>query len=209
MKALIKYLTFFSLLFFCVSQTNAQRETSKWKALFALGINSPAQDGLVKPFVAHGTNFPTITIGLQHMLKRQLGVKLDFGYHRFSSADNTPEFKVNYSRINAQLVYDSTPDFTFIPLGMGLIFHAGPGYSSIKPLGFYKENKTSFLNVIGGIEVHKAVSKTVSVFVDGSYIFGLGKEFDPISTGFGSFNGNLFTVTVGLSVSLSGCAFCN
>lgn len=209
MKALIKYLTFFSLLFFVVNQSNAQSDMSKWKALFAVGVNGPAQDGLVEPFVANTINFPTISLGVQHMLKRKLGVKLDFGYNRFSSADNSPEFKINYTRINAQLVYDSTSDFTFLPMGMGLVFHAGPGYSSIKPLGLYKENKTAFLNVMGGVELHKALSRTVSVFFDGAYILGFGKAFDPISEGFGSFNGNLFTATVGVSVSLSGCAYCN
>lgn len=191
------------------SHAQAQIETSKWKALIALGINSPSQDGLVKPFEANGLNFPTINLGVQHMFTRQLGAKVDFGYNRFANADNTPEFKINYTRINAQFVYDATSDFTFLPFGTGMVFHVGPGYSMIKPLGNYGENKTSFLNAMGGMEFHYGISRTVSAFIDASYILGFGSEFDPISDGFGSFNGNLFTATVGVAVSLSGCATCN
>ncbi|WAC01334.1 hypothetical protein N7U66_14805 [Lacinutrix neustonica] len=94
MKALIKYLTFFSVLFLFINHSYAQRETSKWKALIAVGINGPGQDGLVKPFVANGVNFPTINLGVQRMLKRKVGVKLDLGYNRFSNAEESPNLKL-------------------------------------------------------------------------------------------------------------------
>jgi len=209
MKAVIKYLTFFILLFFYINTSYAQVETSKWKALIAVGLNSPEQAGFVTPFQGKGTNFPTINLGIQHMFKARFGAKLDFGYNRILNEDNTPEFKVNYTRINAQLVYDTTSSISFLPINMGFVLHAGPGYSMIKPLNIYGENKNSYFNVMGGIELHYGVSRTVSVFVDGSYIYGFGKAFDPITDGAGSFNGNLFTTTIGVSVSLSGCTFCN
>ena len=187
----------------------SQQETSKWKALIAVGLNSPSQTGLIIPFEAKSTNFPTINLGIQHMFKPQFGVKVDFGYNRFSNADNTPDFKVNYTRINAQFVYDTTRDITFLPIGMGFVLHAGPGYTMIKPLDIYRENKNSYLNAMAGVELHYGISKTVSLFVDGSYIMGFAKEFDPITDGAGSFNGDLLTVTVGASISLSGCVTCN
>jgi len=187
-----------------------QEDTSKWKLQLAFGINSPNSEGFVTGFEAKTTNFPTINIGVQHMYSRTNGVKLDFGYNRFSNANNSIEFKTNYSRINAQFVYDATSVFGFLPASIGLIGHVGPGFSTVKPLGSFGANKLSFLNVMAGIEIHYSISETFSVFTDASYIFSFSgdKTFNPISEGFGTFNGNLLTITFGVSVSLSGCYFC-
>jgi hypothetical protein len=140
------------------------------------------------------------------MFMQKLGVKLDLGYNRFSNLDNTPEFKVNYTRINAQLVYDLS---RIINLNrVGTFIHAGPGFSIIKPLGNYTQNNLSYLNTMAGMEFHYGVSDKLSVYLDASYILGFGKDFNPVSDGFGSFNGNLLTVTIGASISLSGCYYC-
>ena len=124
----------------------SQSDTSTFKAQFALGINSPNPNGFVNGFEAKSINFPTINLGLQYMFKSPFGAKLDFGYNRFSNLGNTPEFKVNYSRLNAQLVYDIRRITTFLPSQMTAFVHAGPGFSMIKPLGDYIQNDTSFLN---------------------------------------------------------------
>lgn len=189
----------------------SQTDTSKWKLQLAFGLNYPNIDGFVPGFEAKPFNFPTINFGVQHMFTETKGVKLDFGYNRFSNANDSAEFKTNYSRINAQFVYDATTVFGFLPAQIGLVGHAGPGYSSIKPLGNFGDNKTSFFNAMAGIEVHYNVSETFSVFSDFSYILSFSGEetYNPISEGFGTFNGNLFTVTIGVSVSLSGCEYCD
>ncbi len=209
MKTSIKYYCFLTFFLIGITSSFSQEDTSKWKALIAFGLNSPSQDGVVNPFEAKSINFPTINLGIQHMFKPQIGAKLDYGYNRFANADDTPEFKVNYTRINAQFVYDATRDFTFLPIGVGFVAHAGPGFSMIKPLADYKDNKTSFLNVMAGVELHYKIDRTISVFLDTSYIYGFAGEFDPVSEGFGSFNGNLLTITAGISFSLSGCTYCN
>ena len=185
----------------------SQDDTSTIKAQFALGVNSPSSNGFVSNFESKSINFPTINLGLQYMFKKQLGAKLDFGFNRFSNLDNTPEFKVNYSRINVQLVYDASI-ITSFSSKIGAFVHAGPGFSMIKPLGNYGENKTSYLNAMGGIEFHYGISDKLSIYLDTSYIFGLGKDFNPITDGFGAFNGDLVTITFGASISLSGCYYC-
>lgn len=192
---------------FCAVLGWGQGDTSTVKAQFALGVNSPLQAGFVDNFESESINFPSINLGLQYMFKPKIGAKLDFGYNRFSNVENTPEFKVNYSRINAQLVFDASEMLSF-SRRTGLFLHAGPGYSVVKPLGNYGENKTSFLNALGGVELHYGISDALSVYVDGSYIFGFADEFNPVSSGFGSFNGDLLTITFGASISLSGCYYC-
>jgi hypothetical protein len=186
----------------------SQNDTSIFKAQFALGVNSPSNNGFVGNFESKAINFPSINLGVQYMFKPLIGAKLDFGYNRFSNLDNTPEFKVNYTRINAQLVYDANRLLDFLPERIGVFPHAGPGVSMIKPLDNYGENKKAFLNLIAGIEFHYGISDTLSVYMDMSYISSFSGDFKPVSTGFGSFNGNLLTITIGASISLSGCYYC-
>jgi len=190
------------------SYSYAQKRTNQIKAQIALGVNSPSQSGFVEEFQSKSVNFPTVNLGFQYMFKPQLGGKLDFGFNRFSSDNSSIEFKTNYTRINAQLVYDPTESIGFLPPRIGLVTHAGPGYTFIKPLGNFGSNKTSFLNMMAGFEVHYAMSEYVSLYTDVSYIAGFGGDFDPISNGFGSFNGNLLTITFGITFSLSGCQYC-
>ncbi|MCL5126839.1 outer membrane beta-barrel protein [Algibacter sp. L4_22] len=185
----------------------SQSDTSTFKAQFALGVNSPSSNGFVSNFEANSVNFPTINLGLQYMFNSLVGAKLDLGYNRFSNAKNTPEFKTNYTRINAQLVYNAS-NLLGLYNNFVTFLHAGPGISIIKPLGDYGENKTTFLNAMAGVEFHYGVSDKLSLYLDTSYILGFGKIFNPINEGFGSFNGNLLTITVGASISLSGCKYC-
>ena len=194
---------------FLISYTYAQSETQKIKAQVAFGFNSPSNDGFVTPFEAKGTNFPTINLGVQYMFAKEFGAKLDFGFNRFSNTNDSPEFKVNYTRLNAQAVYDASFILAFLPDRIGVVAHTGPGMTFIKPLGSYPENKLSYFNAMLGIEVHYDVSPRFSVYADTSYIHGFASDFDPLTEGYGSFNGDLLTFTVGVSVSLSGCRYCD
>lgn len=185
----------------------AQTDTSTLKAQIALGINSPSSNGFVQGFKGKSVNFPTVSLGLQYMFKPVLGAKLDYGFSRISNEAAFNDFKLNYSRINLQLVYDAS---RILPLSnrIGTFLHAGPGFTMVNPLGNYGNNDVSFLNTMGGIEFHYGISDRLTLYLDGSYIFGFGKAFNPVSTGFGAFNENLLTVTFGASISLSGCYFC-
>jgi OOP family OmpA-OmpF porin len=199
----------FAIVFACFAfSVRSQVDTSTLKAQIALGINSPSSSGFVSNFESKSINFPTVNLGVQYMFSRTLGTKLDFGYNRFSNLDNTPEFKVNYTRLNAQLVLNATNSLGFLPFKTGVFVHAGPGFSFIKPLGNYPENKTSYLNIMAGMEFHYGLSDSMSLYIDGSYIAGFSDDFNPVTDGYGSFNGNMLTITVGLSLSLTGCYYC-
>ena len=78
--------------FACFANSYAQKDTNKWKAQVAFGVNSPSQSGFVEGFQAKSVNFPTVNLGIQHMFKPQVGAKLDFGFNRFSSDDNSVDF---------------------------------------------------------------------------------------------------------------------
>ncbi|GAA4804897.1 hypothetical protein GCM10023330_09140 [Litoribaculum gwangyangense] len=193
---------------FCGFLSFSQGDTSTFKVQVALGLNNPSTDGFVQGFEGKTLNFPTVNLGLQYMFSKKIGAKLDYGFSRISNDTDAQEFKLNYSRINAQIVYNATPIFSFLPQNMGTFIHAGPGFTKVKPLGNYTQNDTSNLNAMAGIEFHFGISDKLSVYIDTSYIMGFSDDFNPISNGFGSFNGNLLTVTLGASISLSGCYYC-
>ncbi len=206
-----QYLFFFIIVFITFNSQAQLKDTAKWKALFAVGVNYPTTDGFVKGSYAKSVNFPTVNLGIQHKLTPQYGVRLDFGFNRFKSAEDTPEFKINYTRINAQFIYDPTAYLTFLPMRLRTVAHAGPGVSFVKPLGTLGDNKQTFVNLLGGLELHYAINKKVSVYTDVSYIYGLTSldDYNPVLSGLGAFNGSVFNLTFGLAVALDGCRYCN
>jgi hypothetical protein len=201
------WMLFLTLL--ATSTSFAQRDVEKWKLQLAVGVNNPIDrvknDGYYTKYI----NFPTVNIGVQHMFSENLGAKLDFGYNRSSDADASLPFKLNYSRINAQAVYDFKELISFLPSGIGVVGHAGPGISMTKPLGDFVDNTYTYLNLLGGLEIHYRVAESYSFFVDGSYAFSslFKNKYDYEIDGF-SFRGDLMYVVVGVSVSLSGCRYC-
>ena len=205
------YLFFFILVFTTLNSRAQLKDTSQWKALFALGINYPTTDGFVESTYARPINFPTVNLGIQHMFKRTYGMKLDYGFNRFKNDGDSPEFKINYSRINAQFVYDPTDLIGFLPYRIRTVLHAGPGLAFVKPLGNLGDNKQTYLNFLAGMELHYAINEKVSVFTDVAYAYGLTSldTYDPVLSGLGAFNGSVFNLTFGLAVSLSGCQFCD
>lgn len=206
-----QYLFFFIIVFVTFNSQAQIRDTAEWKALFAVGVNYPTTDGFVKGSYAKAVNFPTINLGIQRMLTTEYGVKLDFGFNRFKNDDDTPDFKINYSRINAQFIYDPSNFIGFLPIRMRTVLHAGPGITFAKPLGTLGENKQTFLNLLGGLELHYAINDKLSVYTDVAYIYGVTSldDYNPVLSGLGAFNGSVFNLTFGVAVSLSGCQYCN
>ena len=200
------FITIFS---FVYAFGNAQERTEKWRAQFTLGINNPIDDGENDGYYTKYMNFPSINLGIQHMFSDKLGAKLDYGFNRSENGSGSKPFKLNYSRLNAQLVYDATRDLRFLPEPIKIVAHAGPGISFTQPLGNDTENKYTFLNVLAGLEIHYNLSRAMSIFADVSFAYSLsGKDkYDSDIHGF-SFNGNLLYASVGISVALSGCNYC-
>lgn len=212
MQQYLKQYLFFFIVVLISLNGNAQfKVTSKWKALIAVGLNYPTTDGFVEGAYGQTVNFPTVNLGIQNMFNRRYGVKLDFGFNRFKSDADSPDFKVNYSRINAQFVFDLTEYIGFLTMRTRTILHAGPGFAFAKPLGNLGDNKQNYLNLLGGLEIHYAIEEKVSVYTDISYIYGLTSldDYNPGLSGLGAFNGSIFNLTFGVTISLSGCQFCD
>lgn len=191
------------------STTFAQRDVEKWKAQLAVGINNPIDKIKNDGFYTKYINFPTLSIGVQHMFSENWGAKLDLNYARSSNAESSLEFKLNYTRINAQAVYDFKDLINFLPDRVGLVGHAGPGVSMTKPLGEYVNNTYTYINLLAGLEIHYRVAESYSFYIDGSYSFSpfFNQKYYPETDGF-SFHGDIMYIMVGVSISLSGCHYC-
>lgn len=209
---LVKYRVafFMSLLILVSSNVSAQKNTEKWKLQLTLGINNPIDNGKNDGFYTKYLNFPSVNLGVQHMFNSKFGAKIDYGFNRSANDDGSKFFKLNYSRVNLQLVYNATNALRFLPEPIKIVAHIGPGMSFTQPLGNDRENTYTYINMLSGLEVHYEISKSFSVFSDISYAYSLsGKDkYDALLDGF-SFNGDLLYASVGISVSLSGCYYCN
>ncbi|CAH8284934.1 hypothetical protein EV196_101154 [Mariniflexile fucanivorans] len=188
----------------------AQTNSELWKFQLAVGINNPIESVENVGYYSKYLNFPTVAIGVQHMFSNSLGAKLDVGFNRSSNADTSLEFKLNYTRVNAQIVYNLKPVLRFLPDRIALVAHAGPGISFTQPLGGFSENKNTFGNALGGMELHYGLSNSLSIYSDLGYAYSLTSKnkYDGNIDGF-SFNGDLMYLTFGISVSLNGCRYCN
>jgi len=211
MQQYLKQYLFFFAVIFTINNYAQYKDMGKLKALFAVGISSPTTDGFVTGANAKEVNFPTVNLGVEYMFKRQYGVKLDYGFNRFGNEKESPEFKINYSRINAQFVFDPSHYMHFLPTKMRTVLHAGPGISFAKPLGTLGDNKQTYVNLLAGLELHYVINPKVSIYTDIAFIYGLTSldEYDSVLDGLGAFNGTVFNLTFGIAVSLSGCQFCD
>lgn len=209
MNILHRHNLLFGLLFLISFQAVSQRATEQWKAQVSIGVNNPIENDQNGDYFSKYINFPTVNLGIQHMFSEQLGAKLDFGFNRSSNDEESPEFKLNYSRVNAQIVYNFSEILSFLPERISVVGHAGPGVTFTQPLGNFSENKYTYLNALGGFELHYALSETLSVYSDLGYALSLSvaEDYDVNVDGF-SFNGDLIYLSFGVSFSLSGCQYC-
>lgn len=205
-----QYLFFFIIVLISFNSAAQLRDTDRWRAVFSVGGNYPTADGFVKGSYAESFNFPTVNLGIQHMMTREFGVKLDFGFNRFKNHADTPEFKINYSRFNAHFLFDPTDLMGFMPPFIRTVVHVGPGLSFAKPLGTLGDNKQTYLNGNAGIELSYGVSDKVSIFADASYIYGFTSldDYNPALNGLGAFNGSVFNLTFGVAISIGKCRYC-
>lgn len=206
----VKYVPFI-IASFCISLSFSQRESEKWKAQFSLGVNSPFQSNFIEGFSAESINGPIVNVGIQHLFSKQVGFKLDYGFNRISKLGDVSAFKINYSRVDAQLVVDLSPWIPLIKDRTKLISHGGFGYSWSTPLANNVVNKLSYLNGIIGTEFHYYLTQLMSLYFDFSYIKGLtSNDLSKMDNGgLAAFNGDMINIAVGLTFSLSGCYNCN
>lgn len=209
MRVNLKYKLFLGVLLVTLVNVNAQSATEKWKGQISVGANNPIETSQSGGYYSNYINVPTVNLGVQHMLSDEFGGKLDVGFSRSSNSANSPEFKLNYTRVNVQAVYNFSKLLRFLPERIMVVGHAGPGVTFSKPLGNFSQNTYTYLNALGGLEFHYGLSRTISMYSDLGYVLALSgtEKYNPVVDGF-SFNGDLIYISFGISFALSGCQYC-
>ncbi|WP_299778108.1 outer membrane beta-barrel protein [uncultured Formosa sp.] len=207
-----KYITSL-VIFICLISIHgfAQEEEDVLKFELSFGANQVSESGFAESFSGDEINLPTINVGAQYMFTETLGAKFDLGFNRIKSEGSSESFKINYTRLNLQGVYDYTNIFGSDIDKLKFQVHAGPGFTFVRPLSIAYNNNQNYFNAMVGTEILYALNRNSSVFFDVSYIHGFTKpdSYSPITSGQGAFNGSILTFTVGVSLSLSGCYYCN
>lgn len=158
------------LLLLCLSQgINAQeakptQEYDKWSIEVGAGINKPGRtfsDGYRTPRLAPITG----ELGVRYMFNNKFGLKLDAAYNQFKNADDSPDFKTTFMRLDLQGVINVGRILNFEDWTnrFGLLLHGGAGVfrMTFDDNVLYNDAKDHGLNLIGGITGQLRLSNSV------------------------------------------------
>lgn len=178
---------------------------NKWSLELNGGLNKPTrtmtlgyQTASLNPFHAD--------LGVRYMFNPKFGLKLDFGYDKFTERDDTPEFESQYLRTSLQGVINigRALNFETWTNTIGLLAHGGFGVSQLtSESGFEGEDYIG--HGIVGITGQLKLSNRVALTGDLTGIVN-GKQnwnFDGMSeTQTSSFDGLLVNASLGLTFYL-------
>lgn len=182
-----------------------QSAYNKWSIELNGGLNKP-----LKTFTpGYGTSSLSpfhADLGVRYMFNPKFGLKLDFGYDKFSEANDTPEFESTYLRTNLQGVINlgRALNFETWTNSFGLLLHSGFGVSQLTSKNGF-DGEDYMANGIFGLTGQIKLSNSVALTGDLTGLVNLAQNnnFDGMSTINGSgFDGFLLNASVGLTFYL-------
>ena len=191
-----------SLVFFGVQAQ--QNDYNKWSIDINGGFNKPTT-----PFTSgYSTNTPNLwstNAGVRYMANNKFGVRLGGGYDVFKNDDDTPNFESRLWNVNLQGVANlaSVLSFEEWTSDLGLLLHAGFGYSQLNSDYISKPDQIAFLTV--GLTPQLRISNRIAFLLDASIYINSKQQltYDTKSAnGQQGFQGNHFTLTAGLNIAL-------
>lgn len=148
--------------------TNAQSDYNKWSLDLKGGIHKPAV-----PFASgYHTDTPSFwqgSLGVRYMFNNYFGLRADFGYSSLEGGDNSNEFKSDYMRSTLQGVVNAGNllNFNDWTNTIGLLVHAGIGYSMNKPSEPIEfDDADQMMNVMVGISPQFRLGNRVALTTD-------------------------------------------
>src|SRR5690606_5434263 len=176
MKKLLVPLLFLSSLILTAQETQVEEEKSydfdKWSIEVSGGFHKPSRPFAEGYFTAT-PSFGQFSLGTRYMFNNRFGLKLDFGYSTLKEGDGSLPFEGNYYRGSLQGVANlgSMMKFETWTNTIGLLFHAGGGYSQLSPKEPIElNNNDQMLHVIAGITPQIRLGNSVALTTDLSVI---------------------------------------
>jgi OOP family OmpA-OmpF porin len=183
---------------------NTSNGYNKWSIELGGGFTKPQ-----RPLSAgFSTDTPSPWVGeagVRYMFNNKFGLKLDYGYHSFTSGDDSMDFDSKYQRLDLQGVANlgRIMNFETWTNTFGLLGHAGFGVGQLKSDNFRGKDWTG--NFIAGITGQIRLSNRIALTGDFSTILNASQDhtFDGAYVGENrGFSGLIFNGTVGLQVYL-------
>lgn len=183
---------------------------NKWSIEIGGGFlkpSSPFGDGYrvegIAPYQA--------SLGVRYMMNEKVGARINFGYASITEQEGSLPFETSYYRATLEGVVNlgNVLEFPEWTNRLGLLFHAGGGYSVINhkaPVEF-DDNDTTF-NVGAGITPQFKISDKIAFYADVSLLSNIGMERSWDGTEvISSFNrriddGLLYQVSAGFNIYL-------
>lgn len=189
-----------------VQEASAQ-DYNKWSIEAAGGMHKPVRP-MAKGYYTDTPSFAQFSLGTRYMFNNRFGLKLDLGYNSFKEGDGSSAYKSNYYRGTLQGVANlgSILKFETWTNSLGVLLHAGAGYSQLKPKEpIDRANTDQMLNFIAGITPQVKLGNRVALNLDASIIGHVRQNytFDGTKkTNTRGFNGYFTNFSAGLTVYL-------
>lgn len=209
MKKLV--LPFFLFTAVVLTAQEAQEEKdydfNKWSIEVAGGFHKPTRS-FADGYYSDTPSFGQFSLGTRYMLNNRFGLKLDLGYSTLKEGENSLPFEANYYRASLQGVANlgSIMKFETWTNTIGLLFHAGGGYSQFSPKEPVEpDNNDQMLNFIAGISPQIKLGNRVALTTDLSVIGNVRQNYTwdgTETTSIRGFDGMMVNFSAGLTFYL-------
>lgn len=196
-----------------VSSMNAQENKpyNKWSIEANGGLSKPSTP-MTPGYSAETFGFIHADAGVRYMFNNKFGAKVDFGFDQMENSDDSNEFKTNFYRVSLQGVANlgRIMNFEEWTRTIGLLAHAGAGYSWMEPAKDVATNlydKDEMAHMIVGLTGQVRLGNRVALNADFTMINTIRQNmtFDgasKVDANDRGFNGTLYNATLGLSFYL-------
>jgi len=207
---LLPFLLFSSLILTAqdIQETEEKNyDFDKWSIEVSGGFHKPSRP-FAEGYFTDSPSFGQFSVGTRYMFNNRFGLKLDFGYSTLKEGDGSLPFEGNYYRGSLQGVANlgSIMKFHSWTNTIGLLFHAGGGYSLLSPKEPIElDNNDGMLNIIAGITPQIRLGNSVALTTDLSVIGNIRQDYTwdgTQSVGGRGFDGMMVNFSAGLTFYL-------
>ena len=181
-----------------------QVDYNRWSVDLNGGVNK-ATTPFTSGYATSTPNLWSANVGVRYMANNKFGVRLAGGYDVFKNDDDSPAFESNIWNVNLQGVANLARVLSFEQWtsDLGLLLHAGAGYSQLNSDAISSPDRIAFLTV--GLTPQLRISNRIAFLLDGSIYINSKQQrtYDTKSAnGQRGFQGNHFTLTAGLNIAI-------
>lgn len=135
------------------SQNSSELDNyNHWSIDLEAGVTKPARP-LARGYYSNTPDFFQGSVGLRYMITERAGLKLNFGYNDFQSADDSKDFKSHIIRTSIQGVVNAGSIFHFRRWSnsLNLLAHGGLGYARLTAKEPVDLNADNMLFLVAGL----------------------------------------------------------